>query len=98
MKRSFFYSVCALAIPVTLQSMLQSSFGIIDQIMIGQLSSIHVASVGLACKFTSIFSVVINAIGVVCGIMMAQYIGQNKESCICQSKIEPPYQFKIEPP
>lgn len=79
MKRSFFYSVCTLAIPVTLQSMLQSSFGIIDQIMIGQLSSIHVASVGLACKFTSIFSVLISAIGVVCGIMMAQYIGQNKE-------------------
>ena len=39
MKRndSFFRSVCNLAIPVALQSMLQSSFSIVDQIMIGQL-------------------------------------------------------------
>lgn len=35
---SFFKSVCAIAVPVTLQSMLQSSFSIIDQIMIGQLA------------------------------------------------------------
>ena len=44
----FFKSVCALAVPVALQSMLQSSFSIVDQIMIGQLGSISVAGVGLA--------------------------------------------------
>ena len=36
-QNSFFASVCALAVPVALQSMLQASFSIVDQIMIGQL-------------------------------------------------------------
>lgn len=76
--RSFFSSVCALAIPVALQSMLQSSFSIIDQIMIGQLGSVSIAGVGLAGKFSSIYSVVVSAIGAVAGIMLAQYLGQQK--------------------
>ena len=73
---SFFKTVCKLAIPVTLQSMLQSSFSIVDQIMIGQLGSVSVAGVGLAGKFASIYSVVVSAIGAVAGIMISQYMGQ----------------------
>ena len=73
---SFFKMVCNLAIPVTLQSMLQSSFSIVDQIMIGQLGSVSVAGVGLAGKFASIYSVVVSAIGAVAGIMISQYLGQ----------------------
>ena len=76
---SFFKTVCGLAIPVTLQSMLQSSFSIVDQIMIGQLGSVSVAGVGLAGKFSSIYSVVISAIGAVAGIMIAQYLGQKNK-------------------
>lgn len=75
-KHPFFLSVCQLAVPVALQSMLQSSFSIVDQIMIGQLGSVSVAGVGLAGKFASIFSVVIAAIGTVAGIMISQYLGQ----------------------
>lgn len=76
---SFFKTVCSLAVPVTLQSMLQSSFSIVDQIMIGQLGSVSVAGVGLAGKFSSIYSVVISAIGAVAGIMIAQYLGQKNK-------------------
>ena len=75
-KSSFFASVCALAIPVALQSMLQASFSIVDQIMIGQLGSVSVAGVGLAGKFASIYSVIVSAVGVVAGIMISQYLGQ----------------------
>ena len=35
----FLKNVCGLALPVALQSMLQSSFCLVDQIMIGQLGS-----------------------------------------------------------
>ena len=76
---SFFKTVCSLAVPVTLQSMLQSSFSIVDQIMIGQLGTVSVAGVGLAGKFASIYSVVISAIGAVAGIMIAQYLGQKNK-------------------
>lgn len=59
--------------------MLQSSFSIVDQIMIGQLGTVSVAGVGLAGKFSSIYSVVISAIGAVAGIMIAQYLGQKNK-------------------
>ena len=81
----FFKTVCALAIPVALQSMLQSSFSMVDQIMIGQLGEIYVAGVGLAGKFASIYSVVISAIGAVAGIMIAQYLGQKNNSEVRRS-------------
>ena len=76
----FFKTVCALAIPVALQSMLQSSFNMVDQIMIGQLGEINVAGVGLAGKFASIY-----AIGAVAGIMIAQYLGQKNRSEVRRS-------------
>lgn len=75
----FWSSVCKIAVPVTLQSVLQSSFSFVDQIMIGQLGSAGVAGVGLAGKFSSIFSVVAAAVGTVAGILMSQYIGAEDE-------------------
>lgn len=77
---SFFKLVCRIAIPITLQSMLQSSFSIVDQIMIGQLGSTNIAGIGLAGKFASIYSVLLASIAAVSGIMIAQYIGQNNEA------------------
>ena len=84
-KDPFLKAVCALAIPVALQSMLQSSFSMVDQIMIGQLGEISVAGVGLAGKFASIYSVVISAIGAVAGIMISQYLGQKNRSEVQRS-------------
>lgn len=83
--RSFFKMVCNLAIPVALQSMLQSSFSIVDQIMIGQLGSVSIAGVGLAGKFSSIFNVIVAAVGAVAGIMISQYMGQKNKREIRRS-------------
>lgn len=85
MKKSFLKSVCKIAVPVTLQSIFQSSFGVVDQIMIGQLGSESVAGVGLAGKFTSIFSVIVSAIAAVAGIMIAQYVGQKNRKEVSRS-------------
>lgn len=84
-ERNFLRMVCSLAIPVALQSMLQASFSIIDQIMIGQLGSVSVAGIGLAGKFASIYTVMISAIGAVAGIMISQYMGQNNKKEIKRS-------------
>ena len=75
-EQNFFHTVCRLAVPVALQSMLQASFSIVDQIMIGQLGCVSVAGVGLAGKFSSVFSVLASAVGAVAGIMVSQYMGQ----------------------
>ena len=71
----FMKSLCKIAIPVTLQSMLQASFSIVDQIMIGQLGETNISAVGLCGNFSLIFSVVIGAISTVAGILIAQFIG-----------------------
>ncbi len=84
-KKSFLRTVCSLAVPVALQSMLQSSFSIVDQVMIGQLGSVSVAGVGLAGKFSSIYSVVVSAIGAVGGIMISQYMGQQNKKEVSRS-------------
>ena len=60
----FMKSLCKIAIPVTLQSMLQASFSIVDQIMIGQLGETNISAVGLCGNFSLIFSVVIGAVTV----------------------------------
>lgn len=83
--KRFFKNICRIAIPVAIQSMLQSSFGIVDQIMIGQLGSISISGVGFAGKFTSIFSVLISAIAAVAGIMISQYMGQKNQKEIRKS-------------
>lgn len=79
LKHPFFISVLSLAVPVALQSMLQSSFSIVDQVMIGQLGSVSVAAVGIAGKFAWIFSVLVSAVGAVAGIMISQYLGQKNK-------------------
>ncbi len=75
----FMKSLCKIAIPVTLQSMLQASFSIIDQIMIGQLGETNISAVGLCGNYSLIFSVVIGAVSTVAGILIAQFIGAKDE-------------------
>ena len=84
-RNAFFKTVCALAVPAALQSMLQLSFSMVDQIMIGQLGAVSVAGVGLAGKFVSIYSVIVSAVGAVAGIMLAQYLGQEKAAEVRRS-------------
>lgn len=84
-KSSFFISVCALAILVTLQSMLQASFSMIDQIMIGQLGSVRVAGVGYAGKFVTAYTVIVAAVASVAGIMISQYLGQKNSQDVKRS-------------
>lgn len=77
----------SIALPVTLQSLLQSSFSIIDQVMIGQLGSASIAGIGLAGKFASLYSVMLSAVAAAAGIMLAQYIGQKNEQALSSSFI-----------
>lgn len=82
---NFRSSLLQIALPVTLQSLLQSSFSMIDQIMIGQLGSDSIAGIGLGGKFASIYSVVLGAVAVAAGIMIAQYIGQKNDMELAKS-------------
>ncbi len=84
-KIDFRREVMKIAIPVALQSLLQSSFSVVDQIMTGQLGEAAIAGIGLAGKFSSIYSVLISAIAAVAGIMISQYIGKKDEKEVGRS-------------
>lgn len=75
-RKKFQQELLQIAVPVTLQCLMQSSFSVVDQIMTGQLGSISIAGIGLGGKFASIYSVIIAAVASVTGIMIAQYIGK----------------------
>ena len=76
----FMRTLCKIAIPVTLQGMLQASFSIVDQIMIGQLGEAGIAAVGLCSNFTLIFSVMSGTVGTVAGILIAQFLGAEEHT------------------
>jgi len=84
-QKNFYKNVITIALPVTLQSLLQSSFSVIDQFMIGKLGSSSIAGVGLGGRFSSIYSVLLSAIAAVAGIMVSQYIGQKDEKEVNRS-------------
>ena len=73
---AFRKSLFQIALPVTLQSLLQSSFSVVDQLMIGQLGSVSIAGIGLGGKFAGLFSVLVSAVAAVAGIMIAQHLGK----------------------
>lgn len=86
MRQSNFYrQLWSIALPVTLQSLLQSSFGMIDQVMIGQLGEVSIAGIGLGGKFASMYGVVLGAIVAAAGIMIAQYVGQENDADLQKS-------------
>lgn len=84
-KGEFYQTILHIALPITLQMLLQSSFSVVDQIMIGQLGTVSIAGIGLAGKFSSIYSVLLSAIAAVAGIMIAQYLGQKDEKEVAKS-------------
>lgn len=84
-KKTFYQNLWSIALPVTLQFLLQSSFSMIDQVMIGQLGEVSIAGIGLGGKFASMYSVVLGAIAAAAGIMTAQYIGQENDDDLQKS-------------
>ena len=84
-QQKFYKTVIKIAVPVTLQSLLQSSFSVIDQLMIGNLGSNSIAGVGLGGKFSSLYSVLLGALATTAGIMISQYMGQKDEKEVSRS-------------
>lgn len=78
-EESFLKKSMKIAIPVALQAMLQSSFSMIDQLMVGQLGKTSIAAVEVGGKPGFIFTFVSGAVATVTGIMISQYIGKKDD-------------------
>lgn len=77
--KRFLSSVIGIAVPVGLQSMLQSSFSMIDQLMVGQLGTAAVSAVEVAGRPAFIYNVITGAVAAIAGIMISQYLGMKDE-------------------
>lgn len=82
---TFHRELWQIALPVTLQCLLHSSFGVVDQIMVGQLGTVSVAGIGLASRFGMMYNVALNGIAAAAGIMIAQYVGQRSRRGVSRS-------------
>ena len=81
-REHFLREAMTIAIPVALQAMLQSSFSMIDQLMVGQLGKTAIAAVEVGGKPQFVFAFVSGAIATVTGIMVSQYMGKNDQKKI----------------
>ncbi|WP_315080085.1 MATE family efflux transporter [uncultured Clostridium sp.] len=72
----FLRKTIAIAVPVTIQALLNTSLNLIDTMMIGQLGETTIAAVGLANKVFFVFTLLL--FGIVSGssILTAQYWGK----------------------
>lgn len=91
MDKEFKKKLTDIALPVTVQTLMHSSLSLIDQIMIGSLGSACIAGIGLAGKFTSLFSVTVSAIVAAAGILISQYVGAKNERGVRDSFYLPLY-------
>ena len=77
MEKRFLKEAMNISIPAALQSMLQSSFSMIDQVMAGQPGDQSAAAVEIASSPGFIYAFLVSAISTIAAIMTSQYIGKN---------------------
>lgn len=74
--RAFVRKTIAIALPITVQALLNNVLNMVDTLMIGQLGESTIAAVGLANKVFFVFSLLIFGICSGAGILAAQYYGE----------------------
>lgn len=75
-EKSFLKMLMALAIPIILQSLINSSLNLLDNIMVGKLGEAEISSVGLANQYYMIFLYSVTGIGMGASILMSQLWGK----------------------
>lgn len=74
--KAFMRKTFSIALPVTVQALLNNVLNMVDTLMIGQLGESTIAAVGLANKVFFVFSLLMFGICSGAGILAAQYYGE----------------------
>ncbi|WP_217593260.1 MATE family efflux transporter [Cohnella sp. GbtcB17] len=74
-KAGFYKSLYKIAVPIALQSLIMAALYMTDQLMVGQLGDVAIASVGMASKIYSVISVVLAGLATGLSVYAAQYWG-----------------------
>ncbi|GLQ73958.1 hypothetical protein GCM10007932_33180 [Vibrio penaeicida] len=78
-------SALMIAIPVTLQTLFFSSKGLIDLMMIGQLSEENIAAMGVGSRALFVATILLSGVTAGGAMLVAQFHGARKEKRISQS-------------
>ncbi|BBL89174.1 MATE family efflux transporter [Vibrio rotiferianus] len=83
--KAFLRRLVAIALPITLQSIMFSSRGLVDVLMLGQLGEAEIAAVGVAARATFVTTIML--VGVTAGgaLLTAQYWGAGNKEGVRQS-------------
>lgn len=83
-KKEFYSQLFKLAIPISLQSLIMAVLYLVDQLMVGQLGGVAIASVGMSSKIYSVISVVLAGLATGLSVYAAQYWGSKDHKSITQ--------------
>lgn len=83
-RKDFYRVAYKIAVPVTLQSLLMALLNLTDQLMVGQLGDVAVASVGISTKIYGIISVVLTGLSTGVSIYAAQFWGNKETKSVSQ--------------
>ncbi|PSV23798.1 MATE family efflux transporter [Photobacterium leiognathi subsp. mandapamensis] len=83
----FLKRLLLIATPIILQSILFSSKGLIDILMLSQLSEVDIAAMGIAAKALFVITILLTGIATGGGILSAQYWGANNHLGVKKSTV-----------
>ena len=72
---SFYKKAAAIAVPVTLQTLVQNLVSLVDNFMVAGLGDLKMSSVNATNQFTFLFLVLLNTLSIAGGIFMSQFNG-----------------------
>ncbi|MBD0404465.1 MATE family efflux transporter [Flammeovirga sp. EKP202] len=81
-QRKFYKEIWDVALPISMQSLLQYALGMVDQVMVGQLGETIIASVGLGGRLTFVYIVGVMGLANGAGVFIAQYWGKKEKDKI----------------
>ncbi|MBQ4091021.1 MAG: MATE family efflux transporter, partial [Clostridia bacterium] len=79
---AFWRTVLALAIPIALQNILTASFSLVDTLMVGQLGTVALSSVGMAGQWSWLLNMMLFGICSGASVFVSQYWGNKNTSGI----------------
>lgn len=81
----FYKRVAAIAIPISLQSLITTGVNMMDTVMIGALGETPLAAVSLANQFINIYHILCMGIGMGASVLVSRYYGMKEQNSIRKS-------------
>lgn len=76
--RQFYQTWLKLALPISLQLMLNSSLALVDVLMVSHLGATAVAAVGLCSRFFFVIILMVSGLATGASVLAAQYVGKGE--------------------